>query len=72
MIYKNNVTVKKIEQIIDVNSITCHFHLSNDKVWTYRARKIKPEIMHNQTKLENYTIMTLARGFQELKEEMNK
>ena len=71
MIYKNGIKVKKIELVISEDLI-CHIHLSNDKVWSYKIKKVEPSIIHNQIKLENLTVLTITRSLGLLKKEMEK
>ena len=71
MIYKNGIKVNKVELVIDEKGLTYHFHLSNNKVWTYQPKDIDPSILHNQTKLETLSVLTMGRAMKELRRVMN-
>ena len=72
MIYKNGIKVKKIELIVNEENFICHLHLSNNKVWSGKPEKINPSILHNQSKLETFSILTITRTIELLKKEMEK
>lgn len=69
MIYKNGIKVNKIEVIID-DGFICHLHLSNGEVYSLKPKQVDPSIMHNQNKLENFTVLAIAKTLDNLKKEM--
>ena len=72
MIYKNGITVEKIELLCGNSKLCCHIHLSDGKVFTGKPDKVSPEIKHNKDKLQNFSIMTIAKTLKELDKELNE
>lgn len=72
MIYKNGITVEKIELLNGKTEINCHIFLSNGKIYTGKPEKIDPSILHNQMKLETISILTIAQTLKRLRKEMEK
>ena len=72
MIYKDGIKVNRIELIIDDNSLICHIHLSDNTVFSGKPEHQDPSVMHNQTKLETMSILTMARTLRLLREGMEK
>ena len=70
MIYKNDIKVIEIKLKIE-DRLTCHLVLSNDKTFTGKTKILDPSIMHNKSKLENLSLLTITKTLKDLEKKLN-
>ena len=71
MIYKDGVKATKIELLVDDNMM-CNVHLSDGRVYSGKQAKVNPSIKHNESKLSAFSVLTIARTLEQLRQEMEK
>jgi len=72
MIYKKGIRINKIELDIDTTSdtISCHLHLSNRKVYSLKPKSVDPSVFHNSDKLFTFCVGTAGLTVKALNKEM--